>query len=101
MLPLFLPPAGALAEDVAISGATTAWIPTCSLLEFFMSLPGLALFYGGLVRSKNVLAVLMQIEARPVYGWRRTKRLRNWISRSTRREARSVLTVSASVSGSA
>jgi ammonium transporter, Amt family len=38
----------------------TAWILMCSALVIFMTLPGLALFYGGLVRSKNVLSVLMQ-----------------------------------------
>jgi ammonium transporter, Amt family len=38
----------------------TAWLLVCSALVIFMTLPGLALFYGGLVRSKNVLSVLMQ-----------------------------------------
>ncbi|MBP6534712.1 MAG: ammonium transporter [Arenimonas sp.] len=38
----------------------TAWILLCSAMVIFMTLPGLALFYGGLVRSKNVLSVLMQ-----------------------------------------
>ena len=37
-----------------------AWMMTSSLLVLFMALPGLALFYGGLVRSKNVLSILMQ-----------------------------------------
>jgi Amt family ammonium transporter len=37
-----------------------AWLLMCSALVIFMTLPGLALFYGGLVRSKNVLSVLMQ-----------------------------------------
>ena len=48
-----------LAQD-AINGANTAWILTATALVLFMTLPGLALFYGGLVRSKNVLSVLMQ-----------------------------------------
>lgn len=39
----------------------TAWLLTCSVLVTLMTLPGLALFYGGMVRSKNVLSVLMQI----------------------------------------
>ena len=43
-----------------INGANTAWILTSTALVLFMTLPGLALFYGGLVRSKNVLSVLMQ-----------------------------------------
>jgi Amt family ammonium transporter len=38
----------------------TAWLLVCAALVIFMTLPGLALFYGGLVRSKNVLSVLMQ-----------------------------------------
>jgi Amt family ammonium transporter len=38
----------------------TAWILTSTALVLFMTLPGLALFYGGLVRTKNVLSVLMQ-----------------------------------------
>src|SRR6202171_2292656 len=37
-----------------------AWMMTCSALVLFMTLPGLALFYGGLVRSKNVLSILAQ-----------------------------------------
>ncbi|MCW9079404.1 MAG: ammonium transporter [Gammaproteobacteria bacterium] len=48
------------AEEAAVSGANTAWILTSTALVLFMTLPGLALFYGGLVRSKNVLSVLMQ-----------------------------------------
>ena len=43
-----------------MSGADTAWIMTATALVLFMTLPGLSLFYGGLVRSKNVLSVLMQ-----------------------------------------
>ena len=46
--------------DEAISNANTAWILTSTALVLFMTLPGLAFFYGGLVRSKNVLSVLMQ-----------------------------------------
>ncbi len=43
-----------------MNSADTAWILTSTALVLFMTLPGLALFYGGLVRSKNVLSVLMQ-----------------------------------------
>lgn len=43
-----------------LNGADTAWILTASGLVLFMTVPGLALFYGGLVRTKNVLSVLMQ-----------------------------------------
>ena len=38
----------------------TSWILTSTALVLFMTLPGLALFYGGLVRAKNVLSILMQ-----------------------------------------
>ena len=38
----------------------TAWIMLCTAIVIFMTLPGLGLFYGGLVRSKNMLSVLMQ-----------------------------------------
>ena len=52
---------GVLAEGVnSLDGANTAWILTSTALVLFMTLPGLALFYGGLVRSKNILSVLMQ-----------------------------------------
>ena len=43
-----------------LSGADTAWILTSTALVLFMTLPGLSLFYGGLVRVKNVLSILMQ-----------------------------------------
>lgn len=54
-----LVPQGALAQD-QMSGGDTAWIITATALVLFMTMPGLALFYAGLVRSKNVLSVLMQ-----------------------------------------
>lgn len=50
----------ALADSPSHNAADTAWILTASGLVLFMTVPGLALFYGGLVRSKNVLSVLMQ-----------------------------------------
>ena len=46
--------------DDQLNGANTAWILTSTALVLFMTLPGLALFYGGLVRSKNILSILMQ-----------------------------------------
>ena len=46
-----------------INGAGTAWILTSTALVLFMTLPGLALFYAGLVRSRNILSVLMQCVA--------------------------------------
>ena len=52
-------PCSAFAQETADSG-DTAWILTSTALVLFMTLPGLSFFYGGLVRSKNVLSVLMQ-----------------------------------------
>jgi ammonium transporter, Amt family len=46
-----------------INGADTAWMLTSTVLVLFMTLPGLALFYAGLVRAKNVLSVLMHCVA--------------------------------------
>jgi len=51
-------PASALADD--FSAGDTAWMLTASALVLIMTLPGLSLFYGGLVRSRNVLSILMQ-----------------------------------------
>ncbi|HXR58548.1 MAG TPA: ammonium transporter [Burkholderiales bacterium] len=48
------------ADAPKLDGGNTAWMLTSSLLVLFMTLPGLALFYAGLVRTKNVLSVLMQ-----------------------------------------
>ena len=56
---LFVSPDFALADE-GISNANTSWILTSTVLVLFMTLPGLAFFYAGLVRSKNVLSVLMQ-----------------------------------------
>lgn len=54
-------PAVALGADAPpLNAANTAWLLTSTALVLFMTLPGLALFYGGLVRTKNVLSVLMQ-----------------------------------------
>ena len=55
--------AAAAAVSSSISGpgpGHNAWLMTCAALVLFMTLPGLALFYGGLVRAKNVLSVLAQ-----------------------------------------
>lgn len=58
ILGLLLLPEMALAGQ--LNQAHTAWILTSTGLVLFMTIPGLSLFYGGLVRSKNVLSVLMQ-----------------------------------------
>lgn len=49
-----------LANASELNQANTAWVLTSTALVLFMTLPGLSLFYAGLVRSKNVLSVLMQ-----------------------------------------
>jgi Amt family ammonium transporter len=66
MLALFGLVGGVSAEEVAAVAPTpekgdVAWLLVCTLLVAMMSIPGLALFYGGLVRSKNMLSVLMQV----------------------------------------
>ena len=58
LLLLFFP-SFAFASD-GLNGANTAWILTATALVLLMTLPGLSLFYGGLVRVKNILSVLMQ-----------------------------------------
>ncbi|WP_411834906.1 ammonium transporter [Pseudoxanthomonas mexicana] len=50
-----------LAEAAAYDRGDVAWMLTSTLLVLLMTVPGLALFYGGLVRSKNVLSVLSQV----------------------------------------
>ena len=52
-------PSVANAAEGTLSGANTAWILTSTALVLFMTLPGLALFYAGLVQAKNVLSVMM------------------------------------------
>jgi len=57
-------PASAMAQDQsAVNTGNTAWMLTATALVLFMTLPGLALFYGGLVRERNVLSVLMHCSA--------------------------------------
>lgn len=63
---LFIAPAFIFAQDTAsepqpvISAGNTAWLIVATALVLFMTIPGLALFYGGLVRQKNVLNIFMQ-----------------------------------------
>ncbi len=70
VLLLTVSPASAVAHDAGPPSlddpsvkADTAWVLVCSALVLMMTAPGLALFYGGLVRKKNVLSVLMQCAA--------------------------------------
>ena len=55
------PAAEAAAPAPLVHKGDVAWMMTATLLVIFMAVPGLALFYGGLVRSKNMLSVLMQV----------------------------------------
>ncbi|MDP2370513.1 ammonium transporter [Rhodoferax sp.] len=54
-------PAPAAAPPPKVDKGDTAWMMVSTLLVILMAVPGLALFYGGLVRSKNMLSVLMQV----------------------------------------
>jgi len=59
---LWLAPLVALAGEAPVPDkGDTAWLLTSTMLVILMTIPGLALFYGGMVRSKNVLSVLMQV----------------------------------------
>jgi Amt family ammonium transporter len=60
LAPIFLLFFSGLARADSLDTGDTAWIMASTALVLFMTLPGLALFYGGLVRTKNVLSVLMQ-----------------------------------------
>lgn len=57
------PVAAQVAEAAVTDSGDTAWVLTASALVLMMTIPGLALFYGGLVRAKNFLSVLVQIGA--------------------------------------
>lgn len=60
LLPFFAFPALGADGSVPVDSGNTAWMLTATALVLLMTLPGLALFYAGLVRSKNVLSVMMQ-----------------------------------------
>jgi Amt family ammonium transporter len=63
LLPLLLAAAPAFADDAGppkIDSGDTAWMLASTALVLLMTVPGLALFYGGMVRKKNILATLMQ-----------------------------------------
>jgi len=57
---LFLNVSQAFADEAELSAGDTAWMLTATALVLFMTIPGLSLFYAGMVRAKNVLSVLMQ-----------------------------------------
>ena len=52
-----------LAQDATLDTGDTAWMLVSTVIVLMMSIPGLALFYGGMVRKKNILSVLMQVFA--------------------------------------
>ncbi len=60
LLALLLTPTARAQQAPALDSGDTAWMLTSTALVLFMTIPGLALFYAGLVRAKNVLSVLMQ-----------------------------------------
>lgn len=49
-----------LADELAVRSGDTAWLMTSTALVLFLTIPGLALFYSGMVRAKNALSVMMQ-----------------------------------------
>ncbi len=53
--------AGAQEAEPTPDKGDTAWMMVCTLLVIMMAVPGLALFYGGMVRAKNMLSVSMQV----------------------------------------
>jgi len=61
LIPLLGSAAVQAAETPVINSGDTAFVALCSLVVLLMTLPGLALFYGGMARGKNVLSILMQV----------------------------------------
>ena len=59
-LALLALPGMVLAQDAVLDSGNTAWMITATALVLFMTIPGLSLFYAGMVRSKNALSVMMQ-----------------------------------------
>ena len=55
-----LTPSIAMADEALLNSGDTSWMLMASILVLLMTIPGLALFYGGMVRSKNILSVMMQ-----------------------------------------
>lgn len=53
-------PGIAMAQEATLDSGDTAWMLTATALVLFMTIPGLALFYSGMVRAKNILSVMMQ-----------------------------------------
>src|ERR1700678_3056035 len=60
LLALFIPSISFAADAQGVSSGDTAWMLTATALVLLMTIPGLAVFYGGMVRRHNVLATVMQ-----------------------------------------
>lgn len=60
LLSLALPGVALAAEEPVLNSGDTAWMLISTALVLLMTIPGLALFYGGMVRAKNVLSIMMQ-----------------------------------------
>lgn len=60
LLALALPGVALAAEEPVLNSGDTAWMLISTALVLLMTIPGLALFYGGMVRAKNVLSIMMQ-----------------------------------------
>jgi ammonium transporter, Amt family len=60
VLAMLVGPAGAQEAEPVLDSGDTAWMLTSTVIVLMMTIPGLALFYGGMVRKKNVLATVMQ-----------------------------------------
>ncbi|MGV7222414.1 MAG: ammonium transporter [Nitrospinales bacterium] len=60
LLTILIPSSALAADEPVLNPGDTAWMITATVLVLFMTIPGLSLFYAGMVRSKNVLSVLMQ-----------------------------------------
>ncbi|MBV2131849.1 ammonium transporter [Pseudomonas sp. MAP12] len=60
LLSLASPGLALAADEVTLNSGDTAWMLTATVLVLLMTIPGLALFYGGMVRAKNLLSVMMQ-----------------------------------------
>jgi Amt family ammonium transporter len=63
-----LAPLAQAADAPTLNTGSTAWMVTAAVLVLFMCLPGLALFYGGLVRAKNMLSLLPSASASPAWS---------------------------------
>ncbi|MGE0827864.1 MAG: ammonium transporter [Hyphomonadaceae bacterium] len=61
-------PEGITAPEASVDKSDTTWMAISTMVVFLMIIPGLALFYGGLVRTKNMLSVLMQVTTVTVIG---------------------------------